>query len=221
MPFTDKEKERLSELLEILENAKKEKRGELTYAEVGLLKEIEGMVNARIENGYEPDRDLLVDSISILRYVAYSYDMMGRQAVSSVCYKRAIQLMASLYRSFEERVDYDTELLAATLKARNCYIDDSCDDIGVLCTSFMEKDEIDETFCNHRASRRIFRRDPVEMTPEYLAVIDEVEERIEKNRRTHGFGSCHETWSLKQEYLAEKGIAWRSPVQLNPRVRFD
>ena len=46
-------------------------------------------------------------------------------------------------------------------------------------------------------------------------------EKIEKNRQHHGFGSCHHVWSLKTDYLAEKGIEWKSPVVLNPRVRFD
>ena len=69
--------------------------------------------------------------------------------------------------------------------------------------------------------RRNLKHDPVEMTEEYLAVIDEVDEKIEKNREYHGFGSCHHVWSLKTDYLAEKGIVWKSPVVLNPRVRFD
>jgi hypothetical protein len=69
--------------------------------------------------------------------------------------------------------------------------------------------------------RRNLKHDPVEMTEEYLAVIDEVDEKIEKNREYHGFGSCHHVWSLKTDYLAEKGIEWKSPVVLNPKVRFD
>ena len=69
--------------------------------------------------------------------------------------------------------------------------------------------------------RRNLKHDPVEMSETYLAVIDEIEARIEKNRTLRGMGSCHEIWALKQEYLAEKGIEWQSPVILNPRVMFD
>jgi hypothetical protein len=39
------------------------------------------------------------------------------------------------------------------------------------------------------------------MTMEYFAVIDEAEEKIEKNRQLRGFGSCHHVWSLKADYL--------------------
>ena len=79
-------------------------------------------------------------------------------------------------------------------------------------------DDVFDTVMKHR---RNLRHDPVEMAEEYLAVIDEVDEKIEKNREYHGFGSCHHVWSLKTDYLAEKGITWHSPGVLNPKVRFD
>ena len=69
--------------------------------------------------------------------------------------------------------------------------------------------------------RRSLKHDPVEMSEEYLAVIDEVEEKIDQNRTMRGMGSCHEIWGLKYEYLLEKGIHWKSPSVLNPRVMFD
>ena len=59
------------------------------------------------------------------------------------------------------------------------------------------------------------------MSEEYLAVIDDVEEKIDKNRPLVGMGSCHEIWDLKYQYLLEKGIRWKSPQILNPRVMFD
>ena len=82
-------------------------------------------------------------------------------------------------------------------------------------------DTIDEMLSARKKDRRTFRNDPVEMTEKYLAVIDSVEEKIEKTRETYGHGSCHETWILKQEYLAEYGIRWTSPVHLNPGFHFD
>ena len=69
--------------------------------------------------------------------------------------------------------------------------------------------------------KRTLRRDPVEMTPAYLVVIDEVEQKVEENMTTHGRGSCHERWSLTREFLEEKGIAWRSLGVMNPKFRFD
>ena len=80
---------------------------------------------------------------------------------------------------------------------------------------------MDDVFDTVMNRRRNLKHDPVEMTEEYLAVIDEIDEKIEKNREYRGFGSCHHVWSLKTDCLAEKGIEWKSPVVLNPRVRFD
>ena len=52
-------------------------------------------------------------------------------------------------------------------------------------------------------------------------IPDEVEEKIDATRKTFGHGSCYEVWMLKREYLAERGVKWSSPAELNPRFRFD
>ena len=54
-----------------------------------------------------------------------------------------------------------------------------------------------------------------------LALIDEIEEKVEKSRRAFGHGSCFEVWSLKKSYLLEHDIEWQTPSELNPRVLFD
>lgn len=65
--------------------------------------------------------------------------------------------------------------------------------------------------------------DPVEDTPEYLAIKDELEALIEQKigKRRH-MGFCYIYWSTKRQLLKEKyGIDWRSPSELNPSVYFD
>ncbi len=68
------------------------------------------------------------------------------------------------------------------------------------------------------------RRDPVEYTWEWEEIYYDVEDRIDKRfasvpRHT---GLCFRIWSAKRELLKEEyGIDWRSPAQMNPRVRFD
>jgi hypothetical protein len=34
-------------------------------------------------------------------------------------------------------------------------------------------------------------------------------------------GSCHRIWKLMKDQLKEQGIAWYSPAEMNPGVRFD
>ena len=79
------------------------------------------------------------------------------------------------------------------------------------------------TFFTNRGVRKMLKHDPVEDTPEFRAIADELEEkilaRIGPNR---GMGYCHLYWSTKREILeADYGIVWRSPAIMNPRVKFD
>ena len=68
---------------------------------------------------------------------------------------------------------------------------------------------------------RLIKVDPVEHTEAFLAAFDEVMEWVEARRTQRGFGACHELWSLMQDGFALKGIRWKSPREMNPRVMFD
>ena len=194
---------------------------ELTYLAVPYLKETEEIVEAQLASESPYDKVTLLDSATIMRYLAEAYDRLGRFAVSVRYYKRAIELAAKLYTMYGEEMQDSSGMIYNALKVRNYYVDDDCEDIRELAITFISKELVDDVFSTVMKRRRNLKHDPVEMTEEYLAVIDEVDEKIEKNREYRGFGSCHHVWSLKTDYLAEKGIVWKSPVVLNPRVRFD
>ena len=65
--------------------------------------------------------------------------------------------------------------------------------------------------------------DPVQATPEWEQVIYEVEQELEEQLKDEprGMGFCHSYWSAKRAALARRGIEWRSPSAMNPRVMFD
>ena len=69
----------------------------------------------------------------------------------------------------------------------------------------------------------MIKHDPVEDTPEYQAVKDEVEAKIlALIGPSRGMGYCHLYWATKRKILREDyGIEWRSPAVLNPRIKFD
>ena len=221
MPFTKERAERLKELFELIEKNGDYNAYELTYRAVPYLKETDEIVKAQLASEEPYDKVTLLDSATIMRYLAEAYDRLGRFAVSARYYKRAIELAATLYTMYSEEMQDSSGMIYNTLKARYYYVDDDCEDIREQALVFIPKDIVDDVFDTVMNRRRNLKHDPVEMTEEYLAVIDEVDEKIEKNRQHHGFGSCHHVWSLKTDYLAEKGIEWKSPVVLNPRVRFD
>lgn len=66
--------------------------------------------------------------------------------------------------------------------------------------------------------------DPVEYTDEYLAVLPELEAKIEAELGdlTVGEGFCFAYWSMKEKILLrDYGISWDWPSSLNPEVMFD
>ena len=221
MPFTEERAERLKELFELIEKNGDYNAYELTYQAVPYLVETDELVKAQLASEDSYDKVTLLDSATIMRYLAEAYDRLGRFAVSVRYYKRAIELAATLYTTYGEEMQDSSTMIYNALKARNYYVDDDCEDLRAQAFIFIPRDIVDDVFDTVMNRRRNLKHDPVEMTEKYLAVIDEVDEKIEKNREYHGFGSCHHVWSLKTDYLAEKGIEWKSPVVLNPKVRFD
>lgn len=147
-----------------------------------------------------------------------AYKKMGRFSLAASYHEKALDDIIVLKVS--KGLD---ELFYSVLRERNFYVDDDCKDVldQVKESGLLDERLLKETYENVMNNRRSLRHDPVEMSEEYLAVIDEVEEKIAKNRTFKGMGSCHEIWSLKWQYLLEKGINWKSPSMLNPRVMFD
>ena len=65
--------------------------------------------------------------------------------------------------------------------------------------------------------------DPVQLTEAWEENIYEVEKELgEKYKNTKRYrGFCHEFWASKKAALARRGIRWKSPGIMNPRVKFD
>lgn len=69
----------------------------------------------------------------------------------------------------------------------------------------------------------MLKTDPVQATPEWEEVIYEVEQEVEAELKDQqrGMGFCFAYWSAKRAALSRRGIEWRSPSAMNPRVMFD
>ena len=72
-------------------------------------------------------------------------------------------------------------------------------------------------------TKRSYKYDPVEDTPEYQAIKDELEAKIlEKMGGEMTRGNAHLYVGFKKEILKKDyGIAWKSPQELNPGIRFN
>ena len=80
-----------------------------------------------------------------------------------------------------------------------------------------------EEFLERYSSYRSLKYDPIQNTPEWEEIIYEVEKELDEQFRgvDRFMGFCHQYWSAKRAALAKRGIEWRSPQAMNPRVRFD
>lgn len=210
---------RLSALLEEIQRRKQHANAAATYRDVPALKEIAQSVDEQLKS--DRDSDTLTDSIAVLGFLANAYDGMGRASVAAKFYGNALLLAAELKLKHGKDAAEMADIFYSALRARNVYADDDCADITALAKILLPEEKVCQMLDERMKCRRYLRHDPVEMTEEYLAVIDKVEEKVEKNRKTRGFGSCHEVWSLMQKYLEEYGIIWNSPQGMNPNVLFD
>lgn len=87
----------------------------------------------------------------------------------------------------------------------------------------VDPDLSEEEFLKRTGSYRSLKYDPIQNTPEWEEIIYEVEKELDEKFRgvDRYMGFCHEYWSAKRAALAKRGIEWRSPQQMNPKVRFD
>ena len=71
--------------------------------------------------------------------------------------------------------------------------------------------------------QRHLKFDPVERTPQWEAMYYEVERECDRRLgdTPRGMGFCFAYWSTLRQVLHERGIDWRSPSEMNPRVMFD
>ena len=71
---------------------------------------------------------------------------------------------------------------------------------------------------------RYLRFDPIERTPLWEEIYYEVEKETDEaigRNVPRGMGFCFMYWSSKADVLARRGISWKSPHEMNPRVMFD
>lgn len=64
------------------------------------------------------------------------------------------------------------------------------------------------------------KTDPIENTDEYIAAMKHIGPILEKE--FEGMFMCSGPyWAMKKKLLAQHGIDWKSPAELNPNATFD
>lgn len=67
------------------------------------------------------------------------------------------------------------------------------------------------------------KHDPIEWSRAYEEAIDEVSREVDAALASHprGMGFCFANWYYKEQALRARGIVWKNPHIMNPRVMFD
>ncbi len=216
--YTQKELDRIVELFNSIEGNKTHDYSAPTYKDSPALKEMAEIILSRTDDTAE----VLPEKITVLTYISRCYDEMCRAGMSVKYYKMLLLCyvkLAKLQKLSKDEKKHFEEAFYNAVKARNWYLPDDCADLKKIVCDCISDKIIEELYKSATDSRKgLPKNDPVELSEEYLAVIDEVEELIEKNKKVN---ICFEYWNLKSDYLEERGIRWCSPAMLNPGVMFD
>lgn len=216
--YTEKELNRIVELFNAIEANKSHEYAAPTYKDSPALKEMADIVLSQTEDTPQ----VLAEKIPALWYLSKCYDEMCRAGMSVKYYKLLLAChvkLSALQKYTKDDKSHFEDAFYHAVKARNWYQPDDCADLKELVRGTISDKKMEELF--QSAVERLKgmpKYDPVELTEAYLSVIDEVEARIDKNKK---MDFCLESWSLKFDYLAEHGILWSSPAVLNPGVMFD
>lgn len=217
MPFTQAECDRIAALYAAIENNKAHKCAAPTYKDSPYLAEMAAIAAQKRDTDAAARGDL----IAVYTYLTDCYDRMGREGMSVKWYPALLSAHVRQVADggVEEEEDELDDCFYRAVKARNTYAPDDCADLAALVRGTIPEERISLLLsAAQNACRQSIRQDPVEMTDEYLAVIDEVERRIAE---TQTVDICFAYWHLKAMFLWEHDIPWRSPAALNPNVMFD
>ena len=135
---------------------------------------------------------------------------------------RLFQSYCELYRlyvDFSNASDYDEELKKEFDKEFFRDVDKWIYNLALIISNPKWEHAIN---CWNRLGG-ILKTDPVQATAEWEDVIHDVEKEVDEQLKDEprGMGFCFSYWSAKRAALARRGIEWRSPSAMNPRVMFD
>lgn len=219
MAYTEISVKRILELIKEIEARKEHSNATTTYKDVPALQEIDKIVKEQMALEQPCDCDTLIDSIFAVRYLGSAYESMWRIAYANKYHKWLFDIHLDLYQRFGEKDKELADDYYTALRARNYYGKDDCSDLIEVAKELLpDKKRLDiekqilEDF-------HPLKHDPVELTDKYLAVIDEVDQRMDipENKNIHSF-----LWNERfQALLQQYGIEWEPMTSLNPGWHFD
>lgn len=194
-------KERIKRLIENVEHMRENSEEMGMWKNIPLAKESVQLVKD-IDDPEETPMGKALACEAIIEQLP-EYDV-PRLVLSILNYK--LQLVKASEEQDPERYPTEEEV-ASDIKRLSDYID----------IEHLSADAFREKYGRH------LKADPIERTPEWEENYYEAEKEADRRLKDipRGMGFCHAYWPTLRAVLAERGIEWHSPSELNPRVMFD
>ena len=175
------------------------------------------------------------DSLEKLEERADVYDMAGgssylssRRKLAAKYYEKAFDCECAAFEKYNGSEDAVLDRLYNAVVARNNIADDECTDLKSRAKKYVSSDKVNSVVKEAiRTGRDRYLYDKVELTQEYLDVIDKVEERVYNHLCNESGGKLdvkkmfpHRYWREKKRFLKAAGIDWKTPAEMNPGTRF-
>ena len=147
---------------------------------------------------------------------------MKRDTISITDTPRIYQSFCEYYRlcrHWEMKSDYNPELERDMDKYYFRTVDEYIYKLAWIVDGKLSGHALDEW---NYLSRHL-KVDPIQASEEWEKVIYDVEKEVDEQLKdeARGMGFCHVYWRAKRAALARRGIEWKSPSAMNPRVMFD
>lgn len=164
---------------------------------------------------------LAEECVSILRSLKDETPLGKAMACNAICEQlpeydvpRFVLTILSYERELLEQSDEESGDNGPTLEEVD-------QDIRRL-TDYIDVQNVSVEAFMERYSRHL-KFDPVERTPQWEEVYYKAEQECDRllGDTPRGMGFCFSHWSTFRHVLAKRGIQWRSPSEMNPRVMFD
>lgn len=185
-----------------------------------------GLVLLAEEDLHSQDHEWEIASLA-REFLTYAQPLAQYEHMLNKLYEAAKRMIATIYDhprlksqliAFEIAVLEDIE---AQLPRPLGILEDLRDELsqlnGLICQA--NRGELMEPYVVGHLNH-----DPIELTARWEEIIDEVEQKVQKQLADtpRGMGFCHAYWYTKGNVLRDDyGLEWRSPAIMNPRVLFD
>lgn len=219
MAYTEVCVQRMIELMKEIEGRKEHPNAATTYKDIPALQEMDKIVKEQLAKEQPCDCDTLIDSIFAVRYLASAYELMWRIAYTNTYHKWLFDLHLELCRRFGEKDKELADDYYTALRARQYYGEDVCCDLTEVAKELLPDKKRRDIEKQILVDYHPLKHDPVELSDKYLAVIDEVDRRMDipENKGVHPFVWNERFGALLQQY----GVEWTPMTSLNPGWHFD